>query len=344
MPALSKARHFEVISTVLALAEEQRGVSLEQAAAAVDLPAARVKELIEPVLYLEFRDATGEIVEQTRAFLLTEDGHVTVTEDHWLRSLAAEPPGPAAALRLLVAGTIVRGLDPAPGPALEGALRRLEEHLATTIVLPVERPPLLDACRHAARERCTLRVRYTNDAGVTRDREIEPWHVFSNWGRWYVHGRDVTEEQDKWFRVDRMHSAEPGDATFEPPADPTIPEWFDLSAHERTVRLRLPGTVLDDLPAPHRIGELVDRGGGQVEVEITVQGDHRLRHLLVAAGPDAEVLEPAEYADLRRTHAADLLAGYTDTERQDGHHADGTRAPGDGARTSRPDAPAEDPR
>ena len=51
-----------------------------------------------------------------------------------------------------------------------------------------------DAHRHvdprqaAYRAQRTLRCRYSNDRGEVRDREIEPWFVFSNLGRWYVQG------------------------------------------------------------------------------------------------------------------------------------------------------------
>ena len=31
--------------------------------------------------------------------------------------------------------------------------------------------------------------------------------VFAQWGHWYTHARDVTEDAPKFFRVDRMLSA-----------------------------------------------------------------------------------------------------------------------------------------
>jgi predicted DNA-binding transcriptional regulator YafY len=310
MPPVGKHRQFEVINTVLALAEEtDGGVGLEHAAAEVDMDPAALKDLLEMVLYLEYRDAIGVIVDETRAFLFTEDGRITVTDDHWLRSLAARPPAPLTALRLLAAGTVAQVLL-SPNADLDRAVRKLDAHLQSSVLIPVDRPPSLDVAEAARREGVSLRIRYTNDAGDTTDREIEPWHVMANWGKWYVQGPEVGDGTPKWWRVDRMVSAEVGDVPFEATEPLDIPEVFDVSHAERTVRLRLPRATLDNLPTPHRIDDLTDEpdDSAMVIATITVTAEHRLDHLLVAAGPDAEVLDPPEYAARRRAHAAKLLS------------------------------------
>jgi predicted DNA-binding transcriptional regulator YafY len=312
---VGKARHFEVITTVLALAEERAGgVELAEAATAVGLAAEQVKELLEPVLYLEFRDDRGEIVDETRAFLFTEDGRVVVTDDHWLRSMAARPPSALTALRLLAAGTVMQRLLRRPSADLASGLAKLDAHLQRSVVIPVERPPLLDVCEQARREGVTLVIDYTADTGVASHREIEPWHVVTNWGKWYVQGPEVDDAQavPKWWRVDRMTSARQGERAFGTPPPLDMPEAFDLGTVERTVRLRLDRETLDNLPQPHRVDDLSvvarRRDGAEVlEVTITVIGDHRLAHLLVAAGPGAEVVGSAELDALRRAHAAALL-------------------------------------
>src|SRR5437899_1405517 len=84
----------------------------------------------------------------------------------------------------------------------------------------------LGIVERASRQRRTLDIRYVNDRGEARDRTIEPWFVFSNWGRWYVQGRDIGDVAAKWFRVDRIVSAELGASQFEPPPDTEIPDWF----------------------------------------------------------------------------------------------------------------------
>ena len=73
MPPLGKQRHFEILRQVLAMAEERRAISLVDAAAAVGVRPDELKELLDPVLFLAFRTGLGDLIEQSRSFLLTED-------------------------------------------------------------------------------------------------------------------------------------------------------------------------------------------------------------------------------------------------------------------------------
>jgi predicted DNA-binding transcriptional regulator YafY len=93
--------------------------------------------------------------------------------------------------------------------------------------------------------------------------------------------------------------------------DDAIPDWFDLSAHARTVRVRAPEAAIDVLPQPLTLGDAEPAGDGWVEVDITVAGDRRLEHLLVCLPPEAEVVAPEEYKELRREHARSLLEQFT---------------------------------
>lgn len=314
MAPVSKRAQFETLVAVLALVDERAPVSIDEAAAAVGMTPDALRPLLDQVLFLEFRDADDVLVSETDAFLLDEHGVLHLTEDHWLRDLAAVPPSAPTALRLLVAATVVRALVDGPSRALDTAMAKLERLVAADIVVPVDRPPQLDVCQRARREHRTLRTRYVKDAAAdATDREIEPWTVFSNWGKWYVHGPDVGGDVAKWFRVDRMVTAEVGARTFTPPDDDVeIPDWFVLDEQARTVRVRIDPTALDWLPAPNEITVLgvAPAGDGRVDADVTVYGDRRLEHLLVVLPPSADVLAPAEHRDLRRAHAAALLERY----------------------------------
>ena len=46
---------------------------MADAAAAADLTPEQLKELLDPVLFLAFRTGLGDLIEQSRSFLLTED-------------------------------------------------------------------------------------------------------------------------------------------------------------------------------------------------------------------------------------------------------------------------------
>lgn len=311
MPLLTKDRHFEVLRTVLALVEEQGSVALADGAAAAGVDEGTLRGLLGPVLFLAFRTATGELLQETDAFLLTEDDVLCVTGAHWLRDLAGDPPAPDVALRLLIAALTVQTLSTQPTPNLDDAVKKLRGVVAVELNVPVDRPPCLDVVQQAWHEGRSARMRYLSDAAsAAHDMEVLPHRVFCRWGHWYLVGRIPTEDWARTFRIDRMQDAAVGDVRFDPPDIVEIPEWFDLSAHERTVRVRCTPEVLDVLPQPMRVGETTAVGADQVEVDLTVTGDRRLEHLLVCLPADSTVVSPEEYVQVRRDHARRLLAAF----------------------------------
>jgi proteasome accessory factor C len=311
MAALTRARQFEILQEVLALAEEQGSVPIDEAAAAVGITPAQLREVLDPVLYLAFHDEMRELIDRSGAFLLT-DGHLSVDDGHWLRDLTTEPPDRDTTLRLLIAATTLRTLLADPAPHLDRAAQKLRAHLQVELQVPLDTPPFLDVVQQAHREGRSLRVRYLSDgADEARDRELLPWRVFAQWERWYVRARDVTETEAKFFRVDRMLAAELGDTVFDPPEDlEDIPEWFDLTAQVRTVQVRVAADALERLPAPHRVEPVGAPAPGILEVSVTVYGDRHLDHILLSLSAEAEVLGPDGMAERRRALAARLLAAY----------------------------------
>ncbi|MFM8304262.1 MAG: helix-turn-helix transcriptional regulator [Actinomycetota bacterium] len=311
--AITKQRHFEIMREVLATVEERGSITLADAAQMVGVGPAELRALLDPVLYLEFRRDDGEIVDRSRAFLLTEGDVLVLDQGHWLRNLTARPPERETALALFVAGATMQALATEPTPDLDAALDVLADLVAVTLRLPVDQPAALDAAQRAWNEGRSLRVRYLRDgADEPRDREILPWRVFAKWGRWYVHGIATDGDEPHYYRVDRMLDARLGDLRFDPPDHDEIPEWFDLSAHARTVRVRIRADALESLPAPHQLGDATpcDGDGRVVELDVTVHGDRRVEHLLVCLPADAEVLTPPDAAERRRAHADRLLAAY----------------------------------
>ena len=311
MAVITKQRQFEILREVLALAEERESVPLADAATVVGVGPAQLREILDPVLYLAFREQMGDVVDVSRAFYLDEHDVLRIEAGHWLRDLTATAPDRDTALALFVAATTMQALATGPTPDLDRAARKLAGHLHVVLRMPVKVPECLAVAQQAWNEGRSLRIRYLRDgADEARDREVLPWRVFSQWGHWYVHARDVTEPEPKYFRLDRVLTAELGDERFDPPDHDEIPEWFDLSAHARTVRVRMRSDALESLPAPHQIGDATECADGTVELDITVHGDRRFDQLLVCLPVDAEVLAPADAVDRRREHAARLLAAY----------------------------------
>jgi predicted DNA-binding transcriptional regulator YafY len=305
----SKQETFDALRATFALAEERGSVPLTEAAREVGLDVDTLRDIVGPAVLIEFKTPDGEIVHGETAFVLFEDDTLAVDREHWLRDLAAVAPPPDAALRLLISGMTMQAVASAPTPDLDSAVAKLRSVVDTELRLPAERPPCLAVAQRASAVHRSLRFRYLSDgAEVAKEREVLPYRVFSNWGHWYVHARPVDELFPKYFRVDRMSDAVVGDVAFDPPEVDEIPVWFDLEASARTVRVRMRSDSLESLPAPHRLGEPTELGHGRVELDITVSGDRRLEHLLVCLDSDAQIVSPPEYAELRRAHAARLLA------------------------------------
>jgi predicted DNA-binding transcriptional regulator YafY len=315
MPALGKERHFEILRQVLAMAEERRAISLDDAAGAVGVSAEQLKDLLDPVLFLAFRTGLGDLIEQSRSFLLTEDDEIVVDEHHWLRDLAAEPPSPDVALRLLVAGITMQSFATRGTPDLDTAVDKLTKIVGAHLDVSVPTPPALEAARESWARGRSLRFRYVRDIDdVASDREAVPYRVFCKWSHWYFQGRELgTDDLDaepKVFRIDRMHDAHLGVVEFDPPPDAEIPDWFDLTRHELQVTLRMRPEQVDALPRASRVVERREVSEDQVEVDVVVTGERRLDHLLVTLDPDVEVVSPLDARERQREHAAELLAAY----------------------------------
>lgn len=89
---------------------------------------------------------------------------------------------------------------------------------------PATTVALVEACA----ERRRVRLGYRTEAGHDRVLEAEPWAVVVRYGRWYLLCHSITADAVRTYRIDRVRSVEPLDATFEPPADldpvPTLEE------------------------------------------------------------------------------------------------------------------------
>ncbi|MBM3675194.1 MAG: WYL domain-containing protein [Actinobacteria bacterium] len=310
MPPIPASRHFEIVSAALALAEERTAIPLAEVADAIGVSVEQLRELLDPVLYLEFYDSYGELISHSSAFFLDVDNDVLqVDSGHWLRDWDASPPSRDAALRLLVAAATYQAEADRRSPDLDRALAKLRRLVAMEMVLSFETPPCLEVARRAWLAARSLRFRYVKwkDDQAT-EREVLPWDVYAQWGHWYVHGPEVAGGRPKQWRVDRMDGAELGDVTFERPEELDRPEWFDLTERQRRVTVRLPEPLLAALPQPHTVLSQEPDGDGFVRADLELAGDRHLDHLLVALGPDGEVLEPEEYRERRRAWAETLLA------------------------------------
>jgi proteasome accessory factor C len=247
--------------------------------------------------------------------------------------------------------TSARALLAIPGSdesgALSAALAKLDRALGgeedEDIGVELDSPSLLPLVREALADRRPLRISYYSaSSDRVTDREIAPLRLFASEGHWYVDAWCQLAGDVRRFRVDRINSAEPLDASFPPEAtlaaerdtksgtrvpsdlgpgseaanesDPVGATAPGMAAYvpapdSRRVRLSLdPATawLVDSVPASGPATTVEDR----VEVELFVGGEAWLERLLLRLGPDARVLDPPEYRTLASDAAVRVLRRY----------------------------------
>ena len=309
--ALRSHDRFEILKAVLAMAEEQDGVTLSDAGAELGIGREALLSILSPMLHISFRAQTNdEIIDTTYAFELDEDtDRLSVDQAHWLRDMRSLPPSPATAQRLVLAGLVVKGASSQPDPALDAALDKLEA-LSGDLVVFIPEPPFLEVVRDCVEEETPLRFTYAKSATAVSDRVVEPYKVFRQLGSWYVSGKELGSETIKYFRVDRMLDAEMTKLPrFRPPEDVDVPDRMPIDHLLRHVTVRVPERLRNLLADDYSIDELHELDRGRIEVRVGVLGEERLDYLLLRLGPEAEWLEP-ELDARRAAEARALLAVY----------------------------------
>lgn len=253
--------------------------------------------------------------------VVVEDGRV------WL--YLAEPFGrplrltPEEGLALVAAARSAVGT---PGFDPDGSLARGLAKLAVSLGIDDEgavdvrlgdevRPELLGRLRRAAADRRRVVIDYYSFARDEHThREIDPYRVFADQGRWYVAAHCHAAGGDRVFRVDRIGAAEVLDTTFEPPSG--VVEGTTL---EFTPGPDAPRVVLDLEPGArwvvdhHPCEEVEELGGGRVRATLAVTARPWLERLLLGLGPDAHLVAVDKRlggSDVRRQAASRLLERY----------------------------------
>jgi predicted DNA-binding transcriptional regulator YafY len=163
--------------------------------------------------------------------------------------------------------------------------------------------PLADAVRHHR----PVSFRYTDRAGSSSDRELQPHGVVVHADRWYVTGLDPVAGASRTFRLDRVSAVRNLPGSFDPPADPVSAEavvaGFADADHRWTVLVRVdadPDLVRDRLPAS--VARVTADGAG-TRVEIHAERLDWVPRVLAALDVPFAVQEPAELRELVRAFA-----------------------------------------
>jgi proteasome accessory factor C len=224
----------------------------------------------------------------------------------------------AEALALYLRGTELLGSG---GAGEAGALRSALEKIATALggealgELQVELGEQaavgpLEIVRKGVADRRTLEIDYYS---ANRDelstRRVDPEHVFSALGNWYVVAWDRTAEDERLFRLDRIREVRPTDEVFEPRG--LLGQGRDLytrSAEDVDVRLRL-GPRARWVAEYYVVTQATERDGA-LEVSLPTKDLAWAAKLVLRLGGEARILDPPELRALTKDLASSTLQHY----------------------------------
>lgn len=220
----------------------------------------------------------------------------------------------AEALTLLASGMALLSAGLA-SDALERGVVKLQRALlpdgddSLVIDLPKE-PDLVPLLRGAVEAGQTVSITYSGLAsGLTTERIVEPWNVFSALGNWYVRGHCRLAEGERVFRVDRIREAELRDELFtKPPGSPEPIIDYSPGVDDVHAVIRLaPGArwVADYYPV-----DMVEDGPQGLTVRFSASAPLVAARLLVRLGPSAELVEGAEVAAAAAELRARIVTRY----------------------------------
>jgi predicted DNA-binding transcriptional regulator YafY len=231
-----------------------------------------------------------------------------------------------------------------------GHLDRL--HSFRTTAAPELDPELFRRLDAAIRRRDRLRLRYYS---ASRDeetaREVDPYHLASVDGQWYLVGYCHLRGAVRMFAPGRIRSLEEAGATFEPPADFRIDDYLARSfsvlrgeeGEVNRVSLRFSGEavryVRERTWHPSQTMEATPEG--DLIVGLAVSHLREVARWVLSWGADCEVLEPPVLRDGVAAESARVVASYTRRPAEGEHDAEGegrdrrTRMPPEGGGRTR---------
>ena len=192
------------------------------------------------------------------------------------------------------------------------AMRDTLYFTANTVNAQAPETGVLLALAQASRSRHTVALRYQSWRQEHSERDLDPYGVVFHVGRWYVIGHDHLRDSVRAFRIDRIASITPRDATF------TLPAGFDPVTHLTAALAQTPYRwqveVLIDGPLgdiarrlPSSVATLTAQPGG-VLMRARVERLDGMAHLLASLEWPFTIRSPDELRQALKDLASHLTA------------------------------------
>jgi proteasome accessory factor C len=226
------------------------------------------------------------------------------------------------ALALYLKGKALLG---APGleeaPALTSALAKIEGGLGEETLAQLGERVAVGGGGHAARALAAVRSAvdgherleveyYSASRDQLTARRIDPEHVFSGLGNWYVVAWDHLADDERLFRVDRIRAVRPIGEIFEPRGLLGAGRpLYTRSDRDITVQLSL-GPSARWVAEYYEIERMVQHPDGRIDVTLPAKDLAWIAKLILRLGGEAKVLEPPELARMVTEGARRTLSLY----------------------------------
>jgi proteasome accessory factor B len=151
-------------------------------------------------------------------------------------------------------------------------------------------------------------------------RELEPWGLMFQWGRWYCVARARDRDDARLFRVDRMRDVKRvsgNDARFEVPHVFDVRQFIDLAPWEFGTGPVTSVQAVFSFPESRWIvnrgvGRVASEQAGQTTIEFEVRDQDAFLRWVLSFGRRARILEPRTWQDSLESLRADVAALYAE--------------------------------
>ena len=167
----------------------------------------------------------------------------------------------------------------------------------------------LEELRDALDRGAEVKITYFTPSSATRsERNVVPRRILESFGNWYVQGDDSASGEMRTFRIDRIDELSfTGRTVPVVEMDDDDETWFADATEFVTLSVSPKARwIVEQYPYVSR----EESKDGHVVVRMAVTSEHWLGRLLLRAGTDASVVEPAKWSTLGAQTARSVLARY----------------------------------
>ncbi|WP_159498828.1 YafY family protein [Microbacterium sp. 18062] len=278
---------------------ERGDVPVAEAAAAFDVSAAQMREMVEKLTVIGRPGEGGYWQLPNDLFdidwdLLDQQGRISLTHTVGLERAPRLTAREAAAL---LAGLQLTGSLPglAESDIVAGLLAKLARGAgavpADVIVAPAPVDTVRDTVDQALRSGVAVSFTYKAPDAAATTRTVDPVKVHIADAQWYLQGWCHLREGMRTFHLDRVSDLVLTDIPIEHAGEP-LPDLFESGAFDVVARIRFPAAV-----AP-LLGDYLDHADIEVAdgwcvATMRIADEQSLRRLAARRGGEVEILEPA---------------------------------------------------